>query len=75
MFELPHKTFLNDIIIDRNDVKKIIFKLKKYPKVTDYFNTKFYFSNACLNCAEHICYYPQQKIKRTDALFLVLFSL
>ena len=43
--------------------------------VTDYFNTEFYFSNACLNSVEHICYYPQQKIKRTDALFLVLFSL
>ena len=48
---------------------------KKYPMVTDYFNTEFYFSNACLNSVEHICYYPQQKIKRTDAMFLVLFSL
>ena len=28
--------------------------LKTFPRVTDYFNVKVYFSNACLNSAEHI---------------------
>ena len=34
--------------------------------VTDYFKVKFYFSIAFLNSIEHIYYFSQQKIKRTD---------
>ena len=40
-------------------------KKKKIPKVTDYFNVKFYFSNAWLNFVEEIYYFPQHNIKRT----------
>ena len=37
------------------------FKLKL--KVPDYFNVKFYFSNASLNSVQRINYFPQQRIK------------
>ena len=50
--------------------KKIELK-KRFPKITDYFNVKFYFSNACLNSAEHIHYFPEQEIKTTEAWFQV----
>ena len=40
-------------------------------RLTDYFRVKFYFSNACLNSIEHLHYFPQQKIKRTDPWFQV----
>ena len=39
--------------------------------VTDYFKVKFYFLIAFLNSIEHIYYFPQQKIKRTEAWFQV----
>ena len=39
--------------------------------VTDYFNVKFYFSNACLNFVEQTYYFPQQKVNRTRARFQV----
>ena len=41
-----------------------------FSKATDYFNVKFYLSNACLHSVEHIHYFPQQ-IKRTDVWFQV----
>ena len=48
--------------------KKSFSELKKtFPKATDYFNVKLYFSNAYLNFVEQIYYFPQQKIKRTYA--------
>ena len=50
-------------------------ELRKNPKATDYIKVKFYYSNTCLNFIEHIYYFPQQKIKTTDAGFAVLFSL
>ena len=51
--------------------KKNVCVLKTFPRVTDYFNVKVYFSNACLNSVEHIYYFPQQNIRRTDAWFQV----
>ena len=44
-----------------SESKKKYFQLKIFPKVIDYFNVKFYFSNACLNSAERIYHFPQQK--------------
>ena len=41
--------------------KKKNLSWKTFPKATDYFNVKFYFSNARLNSVEHIYYFPQQK--------------
>ena len=53
-------------------LKEKFFETKKpFSKVTDYFNVKFYFSNARLYFVEHIYYFPQQKIKRTDVWFHV----
>ena len=51
--------------------KKIFWVKKTFPEVTDYFNVKFNFPNTCLNSVEHIYYFPQQKIERTDVWFLV----
>ena len=39
--------------------------------VTDYFNVKFYFSNACVHSVEHTYYFPKQKIKQKDVWFQV----
>ena len=51
---------------------KTFCELKKtFPKVTDYFNVKFYFSSACLNFVEQIYYFPQQKIKKTHTWFQI----
>ena len=46
--------------------------------MTDYFNVKFYFSNAKLNFVEQIYYLPQQKLREQTHGFKfqsVLFSL
>ena len=51
--------------------KAFFFELKTISKVNDYFNVKFYISNACLNFIEQVYHFPQQNIKRTYAWFQV----
>ena len=51
---------------------KIFLSWKTLPKVTDYFNVEFSFSNAYLNSAKYIYCFIQQNIKRTDAWCQIL---